>query len=107
MDIISPHQVTSLCFEITRRGEMCIKKSAVLAKANSKIFLCADCPVSLSPKGAALSPKYCVRFFRISLRLVLQKPALSLNEIIASKIKIIYWCGNNCQILIQKHYFRV
>ena len=41
---------------------MCIKKSAALAKANSKIFLCADCSVSLSPKDDQLSPNTALDF---------------------------------------------
>ena len=53
-------------FERVRRDEMCVKKSAGLAVVNSKIFLRACRLVSLSPKGAALSPILCVRFFEFA-----------------------------------------
>ncbi len=48
-----------------RQGKMCVKKYEGLAVVNSSIFVRADCLVSFSPKGAALSPILCVRFFRI------------------------------------------
>jgi len=58
-----PHQLNILTFEGMRRGKMCVKKYEGLAVVNSNIFLRAGCLVSFSPKGAALSPILCVRFF--------------------------------------------
>ena len=73
-----------------------MKRSVGLAVVNSKIFLLADCFFTFSPKGAVLSPILCVGFYRIRFgeslpvgnALGVQKSALIMNEIIASKIKV-------------------
>ncbi len=97
------HQETYAMFERARRGEMCVKKAVGLAVVNSRIFLRAACRVSLSPQGAVLSRILRVGFFCTtrafpsvnSLWRVLQKSALIMHEITASKIVYVSWWSNN------------
>jgi hypothetical protein len=83
-----------------------MKKYAELAVVNSKIFSFADCLFSFFPKGAVLSSILRVRFYRIHFgeslpvgnALGVQKSALIMNEITASKIGCVRWGGDRYQL---------